>query len=57
VLDCLDRQIQAYEKEKEGYEKEFQVLKAVKDSSPLLDFLPDSAYSHRVRGRKTEETN
>ena len=26
VLDCLDRQIEAYEKEKEGYEKEFERL-------------------------------
>ncbi|MBL7211717.1 MAG: transposase, partial [Desulfobacteraceae bacterium] len=26
VLDCLDRQIEAYEKEKQGYEKEFERL-------------------------------
>ena len=26
VLDCLDRQIQAYENEKEGYEREFEML-------------------------------
>ena len=26
VLDCLDRQIEAYETEKEGYEKEFENL-------------------------------
>ena len=26
VLDCLDRQIEAYEEEKEGYEKEFERL-------------------------------
>jgi len=26
VLDCLDRQIEAYETEKEGYEREFERL-------------------------------
>jgi len=56
VLDCLDRQIEAYEKEEQCYENEFERLKGYRMSAEYLENAkPDlfTAISNRLNGRST----